>query len=407
MSIQSHYERDDAHSGALVAAKWRAIWLEVQTDMGCCTESTPTKIINYDIRNTNIKLLMFQLRQLYFDASLDVTVAFPLAPANFDTDPGDAGDEIADRERALCLAAESFVDELMNAGMQWLEVAARDIIPVATGALVLPSVPTLVVTTIGITLLVFGASAYIQMAHEGYRDYLACAMFEELKGEAITSKAAFDAVFDNLPSPRPQPETPEVDVTRDLIEKWARSQVNNLDNYLAFVSNLDSAMNIASTLTDEDCECSGVWEHSWLGGFNESGDWDFVEFNPGYALTTYNAAEDRAEGTCVEDATVGAKLEITLVATTITQIRFDAAWLSTRVTSANESQVWVNDDFPNRYELAHGTGEGSHLMDTGPISISCTSIILRSAAGCNDCGLSDYAYIGKITINGTGANPFL
>ncbi len=406
LGIQSHYERDDAHSGAVVAAKWRAIWLEVQTDMGCCEESTPTTIINYDVRNTNIKLLMMQLRQLYIDNSLDVTLAFPFAPANFNTDPGDAGAEIASRERALCLAAESFVDELMNQGMQWLEIAARDLIPIATGAIIIPSVPTLVVTTIGVTLLVFGASAYLEMSNEAYRSYLACSMYEELKGEAVTSKPAFDAVFDNLPTPRPQPETPEVDITRDLIEKWARSQVNNLDNYLAFVSNLDSAMNIASTLTDEDCECSGVWQHSWLGGFNEDGDWDFVAFNVGYTVTTYNATEDRAEGTCVVDAVVGAKLQIFLAATTITRIRFEASWLSTRVTGANESQVWVNDDFPNRYELAHGLGPDSHTMDTGTINISCTEIVLRSAAGCNDCGQSDYAYIGRVTIDGVGDNPF-
>ncbi len=219
LSLQTHYERDDAHSGAVVAAKWRAIWLEVQSDMGCCEESTPTKIINIDVRNTNIKILMLSLRQLYFDNSLDVSLAFPLAPAQFDADPADVGDEIASRERALCLASESFVDELLNQGMSWLEVAARDIIPVATGALIIPSVPTLVVTTVGIALLVFGASAYIQMGLPEYRKYLACAMFEELKGDNKTT-LTYDNVKETVTITAPEailPEEPKIIANKGIV----------------------------------------------------------------------------------------------------------------------------------------------------------------------------------------------
>jgi len=39
MSLQTHYERDDGHSGVVVAAIWRAIWIEVQNNLtGGCTD---------------------------------------------------------------------------------------------------------------------------------------------------------------------------------------------------------------------------------------------------------------------------------------------------------------------------------------------------------------------------------
>ena len=411
LSLQTHYERDDAHSGAVVAAKWRAIWLEVQSDMGCCEESTPTKIINIDVRNTNIKILMLSLRQLYFDNSLDVSLAFPLAPAQFDADPADVGDEIASRERALCLASESFVDELLNQGMSWLEVAARDIIPVATGALIIPSVPTLVVTTVGIALLVFGASAYIQMGLPEYRKYLACAMFEELKGENVVSKAAFDAVFDNLPSPRPQPETPEVNVTRDLIEKWARSQVNNLDNYLAFVSNLDSAMNIASTLTDDDCECSGIWEQTFLAGYG-LGALDILQWPVGQAPGTYDAVNDEIDAACIP-VVGGAFLVVELLfdPTTITRIRMDIEYISTRVSGTDHAKIWegVMDEGTER-AIHNVIGSQEVTLDSGPGIWFTDQFQFELVVSIDDldCDMSDWrASITKIILNGTGSNPFL
>ena len=407
LGIQSHYERDDAHSGKVVAEKWRAIWLEVQTNMGCCEQSTPSVIINQEIRNTNIKILMLALRALYFDNSMDVSLAFPLAPAQFDADPGDAGPEIASRERALCLASESFVDELFNQGMSWLEVAARDSIPIASGALIIPSVPTLVVSTVGITMLVLGAAAYVQLMLPAYRKYMACAMFEKLKGEDVIDKTAFDAVFDGLPSPRPQPETPEVNVIRDLIEKWARSQVNNLDNYLAFISNLDSAMNIASTLDDTDCECSGEWQHTWLGGFNNAGDWAFVPWNPAYEDGTYNAAEDRFEGFCVEDSATAVRVEISFTEVTLTRMRVWVDHNPLRSTSGDGVDIGHAGDVDFYLHVPVPDTNDSLIADTGVISVLEDNLIVRAAAGVNACGLGAFAYITQITLDGDGANPFV
>lgn len=257
MSLQTHYERDEAKSGKIVAARWRQVYEEVRDNMACCPDTGMTQIIDIDIRNNSIKILMQNNQQLWINASFDVEVAFYGTPDKFDTDTGDTGDEIDTRTRALCLAVNAFVDDLFNQGMQWLEGAVPDIVAVAAGSVVIPSVPTLVVTSIGVGLLFFGAQAYAEMLSKSYRAYIACAMYENLQGVAINSRDDWNACLDTFPNPRPEPETAFQDVARDTIEEWARSQINNLDNYLGFVSNLNAANSIASVLGDEDCQCLG------------------------------------------------------------------------------------------------------------------------------------------------------
>ncbi len=255
MGIQSHYERDEAHSGAVVAAKWRAIWLEVQSDMGCCRGDTITNYYNYQSYQLQMRILLQSLTLRYINASLNVQVAFFDVPDTYEADPGDIGDEIAERNQALCLACESWVDEICNQGTSFIQGAAIDGIPFAAGAVVVPFIPTAVVGFIAIGALYFGAAIWIQLNDEDYRSYLACGMYEALKGESTTSEAGFDQAFDNLPARPPPAEGPVEDDARDIIELWLRGVVNDRENWLGFVSILGSAMSIAATLPPGSCEC--------------------------------------------------------------------------------------------------------------------------------------------------------
>jgi len=255
MSLQTHYERDDAHSGAIVAAKWRGIWQEVQSNMGCCHGDPLINYYNYQNYQVQIRLLMQQLTLRYINASLDVQVAFFDVPDDYDADPGDAGDEIDNRNQALCLACESWVDEICNQGTSFIQGAVIDGIPFITGAAVVPFIPTLVVGFLAIGAAFFAVGVWSELNNEAYRDYLACAMYEALKGESTASQAGFDAAFDNLPARPPPPEDAIQDDARDIIELWLRGVVNDQENWLGFVSILGAAMSVSATLPAGSCSC--------------------------------------------------------------------------------------------------------------------------------------------------------
>jgi hypothetical protein len=405
MSLQSHYERDDAHSAQVVAAKWRVIWMELQI-MGCCVEAKATNNYNTYIENISIKLVMLQLYQMYVAASLDIQIAFNDVPDEYDSDPGDGGAEVAQRTLALCVATKSWVDSMCNAAQSFLIGAIDDVLPIAVGAVAIPIIPIPISLFIGLGVALYSATAYTELGREDYRDYLHCAMYEALRGQVTTTQVAFDAAFDNLPARPPPSETGAQDQVRDLIEAWFRAVVNDLENYLAFVSVMGSAMSVAATLDPVDCGCI-AWEVTWLGGFNEAGDWDLVPFNPGYADTTYNATDDRFEGTCVDTATYGARCEIAFTESTITRIRAENSWSCKRSTSANKSEIGHDGDIDFYASMSHPCDEGNHTIDTGVISVTEDNIRIRSAAGSDDCAQGGYARINKIIINGEGLNPFL
>ncbi len=255
MGIQSHYERDDAHSGTVVAAKWRAIWLEVQNNMRCCGGDTLINYYNYQSYQVQIRMLLQQLTLRYINASLDVQVAFFNVPDDYDADPGDTGDEIDQRNQALCLACESWVDEICNQGTSFIQGAVLDSIPFITGAIVVPFIPTLVVGFVALGAAFFAKEVWEELNNEAYRDYLACGMYVALKNESTASMAAFDAAFDNLPARPPPPEDASQDDARDIIELWLRGVVNDQENWLGFVSILGAAMSVSSTLPLGSCDC--------------------------------------------------------------------------------------------------------------------------------------------------------
>jgi hypothetical protein len=255
MGIQSHYERDDAHSGAVVAAKWRAIWLEVQSGMGCCQDSA---INNYYTSLTYHSSIRLRLQQIYFAyvaASLDISLVFPGIPDEYDADPGDAGDEIAQRNLALCLACESWVDEICNQGTSFIERTVQDAIPIFTGLVAVPFIPTIVTGLVALYAGYFSLAVHKELNNEAYRSYLKCAMYNKLKGVSTVSASGFDVTFDDLPARPPPPEDAVQDDARDVIELWLRGVVNDEENWLGFVSMLNAAMSVAATLAPGTCEC--------------------------------------------------------------------------------------------------------------------------------------------------------
>jgi len=255
MSLQTHYRRDAAHSGAVVAARWRTVWMETVNEMGCCQDTVVNNYYTSLMYQTQVRILLQQLYLSYVTASLDVSVVFPGIPDFYDSDPGDAGDEVAQRNLALCLACESWVDEICNQGTSFIERTLQDAVPVVTGLVAVPFIPTLVTGFIALYAAFFGVAVHIELNKEAYRDYLKCAMYDKLKGLSTVDETGFATAFHDLPARPPPAEDAVMDDARDVIELWLRGVVNDIENWLGFISNLNAAMSVASTLSISACNC--------------------------------------------------------------------------------------------------------------------------------------------------------
>lgn len=253
MSLQTHYERDEGHSAVTVAALWRGIWKDLQVS-ACCGNLINDVTINIEL-NTQAAIYLFELNQLYIAAGLDVDVAFPGIPALYDSDPGDAGAEIAQRNRALCLAVESLVNTIFNRAISWLQSQTEEVAGLLVGAVAIPWISTPFTVGAIIIGLVAAGEVLQELVRPAYRAYVACGIFTALKGEDPNLKQKFFEAADNLPARPPPPENPLQDAARDVIEIWLRSQLNNTENYLSFVKDLRAAMDMAVSLTDQDCGC--------------------------------------------------------------------------------------------------------------------------------------------------------
>jgi len=406
MSLQTNYERDDAHSGQICAAKWREVWEDVVSG-GCCNGGG-SQNFNLYIKNITTQIYIQTITQVWIDAALDVQVAFPGTPDDFDVDPGDVGAEIPDRNRALCMICQSYVDEMFNTGMSWIEDSVVGITAVGVGALAVPIIPVWLVGA-GFSAVALALSAlYSELQRTDYRSYMACALFDALKGVSTNNRGAFADAWDNLPVRPPPPEFPDQDIARDAIEVWARAQLSLEGNYVAFVSQLNAAMEIAGELTDNDCVCIGAWTHVWLNGFNDADDWDILGYSAPLAPGTYNALEDRFEGDCVGPGDgVGIRVEIAFATTVITNINVTATWNATRASPGNKTEIGDGIDFDRWASCSHGTGVGTHVCTTGTISQAMALINIRAFGASNNCSEGAYSRITRIEISGDGANPFL
>ncbi len=409
MSLQTHYERDDAHSGKLVAAVWREIWEDLQVS-NCCNGGAQQNI-NIYMKMIQTQIYIQTLTQLWIAAAFDVQVAFLGTPADFDTDPGDAGPEIASRNRALCMITQSFVDEMFNTGMSWIEDSTIGITAIGVGALAVPVIPVWIIGAGFSAVALALSSLYGELQRSDYRSYMACALFEALKGVSTNNRAAFADAWDNLPARPPPSETPSEDIARDAIEAWGRAQLSLEGNYVAFVSQLKAAMEIAENLTDNDCPCLGEWEQTFLNGHGND-DIEALVLDGGSLTAIYNAVDDRYESPClVGQQILRVLLKIPFSASTITRVRLSVSYISTRATVNDGLSIGVQTGPPHLASAPVSGTDPAALVDTGAIStveddLFFDAVVAVSTSTCPETS-GGFAAITQIIINGTGTNPFI
>jgi len=381
--------------------------------MACCESTPEEKIIPITQYNTQIAIYLMSIRQLWIDAVFDVDVAFFQVPDNFDTDPGDVGEEVAQRDLALCIATISLVDTLFNQAMNYLRAVTPGFAALGIKAITIAAplaLPVFVAAAGSFALGSIGlAVAYTELQRQEYRDYIACTIYENLKGGDTNSKAAFDAALDTFPNPRPTPETPTQDIARDLIEVWMRSQINNLDNYLSFVRNLDAAMNYAKQAEDA-CPCADVWEHRFLGGW-EQGELVILGW-PGKesVIASYDPVADKIHADCFGVALTGvfAYVELVFAPTVITRVRMLTDYKVTRETPSDHMRIW-NGVMDAGIKIAEHlpSGQTTTTVDTGTINTTISRLEFEVNAGTNDADCdAGCAEITLIIINGEGDDPF-
>lgn len=255
--------------------------------MACCPIS-PSEA-NTTITQINIQASIYalQLQQMYVAASLNVYAAFLNVPLNFDSDPGDVGPEIAQRDLALCLATSLLVDELFTGAMLSLRGSVPEATAVAFGAAGVaatfsgPAYPIVMGAFLFAGLL--AAEIYQELARRSYRDYISCTIYDNLQGVASGSESGFATSLDVFPFPRPLPETIAQDLARDIIETWVRSQLDNLNIFLVFVEAMDAA-NRAAGVTEVPCPCDLGWSHTFDFTIDEQGWTDRTEDNRPFGL---------------------------------------------------------------------------------------------------------------------------
>lgn len=243
LSLQTHWSRDEDYTAKVVAARWRQVWVEVGNSMGICTPSD--NIMRVAI-NANFRLAM----NVEFTANGLDGIAPDRPDTFFDEDSGDAGDDVQRRSNALCLACIDFVnsvaDDAKSVAMTIGLTTTPVILPIVWAIAPIPGA----IFVAGLVLL--NLIAQFALNDEDLRRLVACCMYENLQGQAIT-EANFAASltgcgFDPLS---------DEEIIREILE----AGVNDRGDYLAFVSVLGSFMGAVGEGVAE-CPC-GLWEHTF------------------------------------------------------------------------------------------------------------------------------------------------
>lgn len=266
LTLQTHYERDANKSGKVVAARWRQVYSEVRDSMGICTPSDTI------IRRTVTATL--RLSQLVEFTANGLDGIAPDRPDTFfDEDTGDTGDEVQQRTNALCNACIDFVNTIADDAVDVARTAGLTIVPA-----LIPI--TFAISPIGGAIFTGALSVLSLIAQAAFNDKeirrkVACCMFDNLEGKAIT-EANFAASLTGCGFGALSDE----EIIREILE----SGVNDRGDYLAFVSVLGSFFGAVGD-AQLDCAC-GVWEHTF----------DFELENDGW---TDRAEESRPYGNYV------------------------------------------------------------------------------------------------------------
>jgi len=383
--------------------------------MGCCTEQQSQQ--NIEITNSLVQNMQmaFTWSQVWIQGTQTVSIDYYQIPATFSTDPADVGDEILQREQALCLAVRGFLNEVMNYMESWMISNVEDILVAGGGALMgVVAIPGLLMWPVlfgwaaGVAV---AGNAFLELRRSAYREYLFCRMFENLKGLNPDSRTDFESALDADPIGRPQPEDAFQNVARDAIETYIRSQLNNLDNYLMFAGQLGTAMDLARD-GGIDCPCTGEWEHSFLGGFGQ-GVLTILDWPVGQDPADYDPVGDLIDGQCLGFPNSGlfAVMQLAFPSTVITRVRLHVNYVSTRASPTDEIIIWdgVMDVGAKLAEIGV-SGTDNVILDTGAISITTALlqfevVVAISNTVCPDDsgGVSETI---NITLNGQGTDPF-
>ncbi len=379
---------------------------------GCCGVTIGDTIQNTQI-NIQVMQYLFELNQIYIAAGNDIDIAFPDTPDLFDSDPGDTGPEVAQRDLALCVAVESWVNETLNRGFSWMQSQTEEAAGIAAVGLAQPfiPVPVIVVALFGLGL-VAGEVAQ-ELTNDAYREYLACGIYEELKGKDTNSTADFFAAADNLPVRPPPPESILQDQARDIIEIWLRSQLNNIENYLGFIDTLNTAMTMAGAMDSNNCKCLATWSHSWLMGNGNQGDIAVDSFCN--IIGSYNAVSDRWESLvtvppgCLDSGAVSIKLTIP-PGSNVTEARMRFAQHNEQVFGR-----WVKissvDDWLQPGHVVHAevllSGVETDRLLTTTVAPGAATELFFSVMNRQTSPTSGRSKILQITLEGTGVDPFL
>jgi len=276
LSLQTHYERDAAHSGQIVAAVWRDVYEQVRDSMGQCSQAET--FISVTV-TTNFRM---QLMIEFTANGLDGIA--PDRPDTFwDEDSGDVGDEIVQRENALCNACMDYVNTIAD------DLAKKILAAGITGIPAITPVAMAIAPVAG-AIFIGALSILTELTIDAVNDpeirrMVACCMYDNLKGIVI-SEANFNASMTGCGFPALSDE----EIVRDMLE----AGVNDRANYLAFVNVLGSHFGLVG-VEIIDCNCgicdayaesfnTGLEDMTFLPGdpaipvephaWGEEGEWD-------------------------------------------------------------------------------------------------------------------------------------
>ena len=243
LTLQTHYERDAAQSGKVMATRWRQVYSEVRDNMGTCT---PSDTIMRRTINADFRLALV----VEFTANGLNGIAPDRPDTFFDVDSGDAGDDVQRRSNALCNACIDFVntiaDDAASVAMTIGLTTTPVILPIVFAIAPIPGA----IFVAGLVLLNLIAQAALN--DKELRRKVACCMYDNLQGQAIT-EANFAASLTGCGFGALSDE----EIIREILE----AGVNDTADYLAFVSVLGSFFGAVGEGA-LDCVC-GIWEHTF------------------------------------------------------------------------------------------------------------------------------------------------
>jgi len=389
LSLQTNWQRDDNKLAKVVAARWREVWSEVGAGMGTCTPSDAV-----------------MRRAIQADFRLALSVEFTangldgIAPERpdtfFDEDSADAGDEIQQRSNALCLACQDFVNSVADDAISVARTAGLTVIP-TLAPIVFGIAPIPGAIFIG-AIASLSLIAQLAFSDEEIRQAVACCMYENLQGLAIT-EANFAASLTGCGFAALSDE----EIVREILE----SGVNDRADYLAFVSVLGSFF--ASVGSAEiDCVC-GTWEHTFDFEVSDGGWENRAEDNRPHGV--YSAGVGWVSVYAGEDGTPPADAERLYIqiegVPQRTVLRIEAQWLTTGGAAGDSTAGVAMNVADVRQDIVtevpfDGDASPYILVWTGEESFDEieTTLVSRSDDG------AEVYILKKVIVTGRGTDPF-